>query len=436
MTQNTSKLKLARYLSWMMAAILVLLPFHALITTWLGSNFEHLYGWKLWKEYAIVASLPAVLWLVINNKGVRRWILSSWFVRLYCIYAMIHFGLGAWAYQQELVSSDALINGLITNLRFGGFFIVVAVAAGSSNFLRRYWVRLTLWPAAAVVIFGVLQKFVLPLNFLNHFGYGPKTIPAYQTVDAANGPPRLQSTLRGANPLGAYLTLGLSSWLAIFWRRKLWLIGGIILGTGVLVYTYSRSAIVATAISGAALAWWLSSRIQRRWFIIALFAGLVAIGGMLYSQRNNILVQQNLYHTSDKSTSPKTSNTVRRSALRHGWSDVVHQPFGRGPGTAGPASQHNSHPARIAENYYIQIAQEVGVIGLAIFVAMNLAVMLKLWSQRSGNLERILLVSLLGISLINLVSHAWADDTISYLWWGLAGIACAPVILKSKKLDR
>ena len=38
----------------------------------------------------------------------------------------------------------------------------------------------------------------------------------------------------------------------------------------------------------------------------------------------------------------------------------------------------------------------------------------------------ILFVSLIGISFINLLSHAWADDTLSLLWFGLAGIALAP----------
>jgi hypothetical protein len=28
-----------------------------------------------------------------------------------------------------------------------------------------------------------------------------------------------------------------------------------------------------------------------------------------------------------------------------------------------------------------------------------------------------------------MLSHAWADDTISLLWWGLAGVAVARLIL-------
>ena len=35
--------------------------------------------------------------------------------------------------------------------------------------------------------------------------------------------------------------------------------------------------------------------------------------------------------------------------------------------------------------------------------------------------------SLIGLTFINLLSHAWTDDTLAYVWWGLAGIAMAPL---------
>ena len=103
----------------------------------------------------------------------------------------------------------------------------------------------------------------------------------------------------------------------------------------------------------------------------------------------------------------------------------MRRPLGAGTGTAGPASVYNDHPARIAENYYIQIGQEAGVIGLALFVAINLLVAGRLWHRRGQLLPDVLLASLIGISLVNLLSHAWTDDTISYVWWGLAGAALA-----------
>ena len=49
-----------------------------------------------------------------------------------------------------------------------------------------------------------------------------------------------------------------------------------------------------------------------------------------------------------------------------------------------------------------------------------------LWSHRSDPLALSLFASLIGLTVINLLSHAWADDTLAYLWWGFAGVAMAP----------
>jgi len=128
--------------------------------------------------------------------------------------------------------------------------------------------------------------------------------------------------------------------------------------------------------------------------------------------------------------STASSNYQRTSALRDGLSDVISQPFGAGPGTAGPASAHNIAPARIAENYYLQIGQEVGWLGLGLFIAILVAIVRRLLAMRAEPLARVLLASLVGISFINLVSHAWTDDTLALIWWGLAGVVLAPLLLK------
>jgi hypothetical protein len=57
----------------------------------------------------------------------------------------------------------------------------------------------------------------------------------------------------------------------------------------------------------------------------------------------------------------------------------------------------------------------------------------KLWRLRSQPLAVALLVSLVGISFINLVQHAWTDDALALLWWGFAGVALAPQLKPSSK---
>ncbi len=429
-TPRVASLKIARWLSLVIAGILVLLPLSTFFTTWTGATFGHLEAWRLWKEVIIVASLPLVVALVWQEPKLWHWLKNSWFVRLFTLYILLHLALSIWALKRGQVNHPALIDGLLTNLRFLGFFIVCAIVASLDGFLKRNWIRLTLVPAALVVGLGLLQRFILPLNFLSHFGYGPKTTAAYQTIDARPSMQRLQSTLRGANPLGAYLSFVVPAWLVSFNKRRHWQVIGLVLGVVVLGFTYSRSAYIATLLAISLLA--LIYLKPRRSWLVYLATGLVILSGSLYGLRNQQFVQDTILHTSRNSASAQSSNAVRASSLRSAWHDIVHQPLGRGPGTAGPASAHNDHPARIAENYYLQIGQEVGVLGIALFVAMNAVVARQLWQRRDDKLALILLVTLAGISLINLVSHAWADDTLSLIWWGLAGVACAPAILKAK----
>jgi hypothetical protein len=110
----------------------------------------------------------------------------------------------------------------------------------------------------------------------------------------------------------------------------------------------------------------------------------------------------------------------------------VHDPFGRGPGSAGPASEHNDKPARISENYFLQIGQEAGWLGLGLFAAITILVGKTLWDKREDQLAMIMLVSLIGLTFVNLLLHAWADDTLAYVWWGMAGVAVGSVVVKPK----
>ena len=65
-------------------------------------------------------------------------------------------------------------------------------------------------------------------------------------------------------------------------------------------------------------------------------------------------------------------------------------------------------------------------MGLAVFILINVGVGYLLWLNRSDQLALALFASFIGLILVNLLSHAWADDTLAYVWWGLAGIALAP----------
>lgn len=112
-------------------------------------------------------------------------------------------------------------------------------------------------------------------------------------------------------------------------------------------------------------------------------------------------------------------------ATHQGIKEAVQHPFGLGLGSAGPASFYSRNDSRIAENYYVQIAQEVGVLGLFIFMAIIIGVgarlyKLAVYEKRDDALSAF--AALIGISIVALLLHAWADEATAYVWWGLAAL--------------
>ncbi len=75
----------------------------------------------------------------------------------------------------------------------------------------------------------------------------------------------------------------------------------------------------------------------------------------------------------------------------------------------------------VSENYYLQLALETGLLGLALFLAatFNLAVVL---ARSPEPIMSALLAAFIGLSLAGLFTHVWANDAVAYSWWGLAGL--------------
>jgi hypothetical protein len=425
--------KLAIILAWLAAIIIALLPFHAFITIWLSSFTGHYTLLRLWKEFLLVPLVLGALYLLFTNRGLLKRFLDPWLVRLIFLYMLVLMISGAAAYHAHSVSAKAMWYGLLVDLRFLVFFLAVLVIAARSDFLTRQWRRILLIPAIFVAVFAILQYWVLPYDFLKHFGYGDSTIPAYETINHNLHHLRVASTLRGANPLGAYLILPISALTLAFIKEKrqrtnVAIFGGCLLLA--LLFCFSRSAWLG-ALLATGLVIWLSLKSERvrariGWLAAGVVMLLIVLG---FALRNNLTYENFIFHTDRTSKAVSSSDQGHTIAFKSARHDIVHQPLGRGVGTAGPQSVYNDRPARIAENYYLQVGQEAGIEGLLLFIAICVLAAKMLYERRAEPLALILFASFLGISLVNLLSHAWADDTLAYIWWGLAGVALSPVIL-------
>jgi hypothetical protein len=418
--------------SYLIAAILMLLPFHAVFTTWAGSNFGHLDAFRIWKELLLIPLGIYAAILVGTKRNLRHQWTHSWLVWAVLAYGLLFVGFAATVTLHRQVTHSAVLYSLIINLRFLWFMLVVWAVTDDNDLVRRQWAKIVMIPAFIVVSFGILQRFVLPSDVLRHVGYGSNTIPAVETVDQKLDYRRIQSTLRGANPLGAYLIIPIMT-AGAYVRKKAYLWVFLAAAMVVLFVTYSRSAVLGLAAALMFFAWHgLHKARTRRLLLTAGVVAILLLSSMVWLFRDNNTIQNTLFHSDETSQASTSSNSQRVSALRGGFHDVVSQPLGSGPGSAGPASVRNNGQARITENYFLQIGQEVGAIGLALFVIINGLVAYRLW-KRTDPLARVLLASLVGLTVINLISHAWADDTLSLLWWGLAGAALSlPDIIKGK----
>jgi O-Antigen ligase len=409
--------------------IFFLVPFQGIMTVWLASVVGHYTALRLWDEVLLAVCVILMIYLVLTDHKIRINTLSRRLVWTILAYIALTLAWGLISYKGHEVTRKALGYGLIVNLRYLVFFLITWGVALRMARLRANWQKFILWPAAVVVVFGLLQAFILPHDFLKHLGYGPNTIPITETINSNSSYIRVPSTLRGANPLGAYLIVPISFLTVLLLKGKrnlqqqLLLLGSVI----VLFFTFSRSAWVGAALSVLVIlaASKLSAKSQK--LAVGIVGAVVVLSLVTVAVfHNNTRYQNFIFHTQTNSSVKTTSDQGHLADLRSGIKDVLHSPLGKGPGTAGPASVYNNNNPRIAEDYYVQIGQEVGWLGLILFLLINVGVGYLLWVRRDDPLALTLFASLIGISLANLLLYAWSDDTLAYLWWGLAGIAMAP----------
>jgi hypothetical protein len=427
---TVAKRKLSNGLIWAMTAVtgvvVALMPVHAFLSTWLGTMLGPLLVWKSWKEILLAAIIPAVVLYCILHPDVARVVWGRAVNKLIGLYVLLHLLLGS----VSAVSAEAVLAGMMMNLRFLAIFVLVQVIVEAKpKYLEQLKAAIPawlLWVGLGLGVLAILQVYVLPQDFLVPFGYDKDaTISPYLLVDENPNALRAFATMRGPNTLGAYLLIPIAAalYMAYTKRRNVLAWVATILGFAAVYLTGSRSAWLGLLTTVVVLALLVVPRHHvvfwaKRLIVPAIV--LVALVG--WAALNVPSVRLAIFHSSPGDSSlTEGSSDKHWEATAQGVTDVVRHPWGSGPGSAGPASFYNSTGTNLSENYYIQIAQEVGLIGLGLFIAINVLVIRSI-ARRSGILPAALVASFAGIALINLLLHGWADDPLSLTWWALAGL--------------
>lgn len=408
-------------------AILALLPVHAFISTWGGTEIGPLLVWKSWKEILLAAVVPLAVWYFLLHRDTARTVWQSWLTTLTLAYTLLTF---AFAIGSQ-ASPDAVLAGMLMNLRFLAMMILGQMLWASGHpWIHRVKQWLPNWlfiTTIALSIMAIAQITVVPRDFLTQFGYGPDTIPAYLMVDQNPDALRAFATMRGPNPLGAYLLLPLALAAITVFRERRNVLAGLALGLGIvaLVASGSRSAWLGAGIAAVMLAVTLVPRktlvkIIKWGAVPALVFGAVFLWLATTMPALRLAVFR---------SSPADPYLLEGSTEKHwqetaaGLADAAAQPFGQGVGTAGPASYYNLNgPPEVAENYFVQIAQETGFAGLLLFTAISAVVTYHLWQRRHSTMHAALLASFIGINVINLFLHGWSDDPTAMTWWAILGL--------------
>jgi O-antigen ligase len=408
-------------------AILVLVPFHGFLTVWGSSLVGHYTALRLWEEYLLVPGVLTALYIVFRDSELRRRVTASWLWRLIAAYLAVLLIWSVVVLVWHEVSLKAVAYGLLVDARYLVFFFIAWVTTVKTDWLRTAWRNVVLIPAAVVMGVGLLQRYVLPHDFLRHFGYQDATIAPFETIDHKVEYLRVQSTLRGANLLGAYCILVATVVLTVFRQAYKWL--ALLVVLLVLFLSGSRGAWIGAAVAiGIVVLLQLPGRRLKRYALVAGACLLLAGTAGVIALRDVDFVQNTIFHTDERSTSSESSNAAHIRLAKEALVEVVQEPFGEGPGSAGPASVYNHGSSRIAENYFLQIGQEVGWLGLGLLIGIFVLVGRQLWTRRKDELALAMFASLLGISCVAMLMHIWTDETIAFMFWGLAAIALAPSV--------
>jgi hypothetical protein len=411
---------------------------------------------QAWKEILLGVALARVAFDVLRTRRLpfrihSADVLAIVFGALVCLYAVLpQTWLGGTADRSAI--GLALKHDLVP---------VGAYLLGRSVILRRDDLPRLMWTvvgtAAAVAAIGLLDDFLVPISwwrdsavvdyFHKHLGYDyhgtgglPENFVFNNGGDAQGFYRRLVSTFLG--PLAsAYMFVVALLLGAAFWRRPRLLVPLSILIFAGLLFTFSRSSLLALAAGLVVLAFVK----RRRWpFAAAIVIVAVSVAWVhvfphvaptgkwtqqdLVQQRNHARAQPGASGSAGSIDEPSIHS--HWISLREGVRTVVHHPQGFGLGNAGQTASRTGTRIKAGESNYTEIGAETGLAGALVWIAWGLAIFAGLVSTAlhtrwwaSGGIAAAFAAALVLAVQTDVIGDPW----MAYCLWGFAGVALRPL---------
>lgn len=418
-----------RILDLLAKSLLAFLPFSVLFAVFFGHKLG-IPGMNYVKEILLAGFCAAVAFAYWKNRVRPRFEALDYAI----------FGYFGWMLFASLVNRVPLA-GFVFGGRYDFEFLVAFLAfrhgfrflpGKISEYLRPFLVS-----ASAAVVLGLLIRFVLHEEILIHFGYSPNlsnwkfggSVPIYHGIDGANVR-RFQGIFDGPNPAAFFLIAYLGVLFHYFRNRKdaaylvsLW--GLVVLG--LILYTYSRSALVGIVLGVSTLVAFSLKDIwtKHRKSLFVAVPVILLLAGAFYVKFESSMDRIVLREGSSKGHFSRMVTGIERFR--------EHPVFGEGLAASGPAYRYvvpqnpdeNLYEGEtkakedyyIPESWYVQQLVEGGLPAIGLFSAIVVLVALAVFPASPA-----FFAAFVACAAMNLFLHSYESAYASVSLFAIAGM--------------
>ena len=329
----------------------------------------------------------------------------------------------------------------LLGFRADSYFLLAYFVGRFVFFERRHlrWLLLSLLPGTVIVAVIAAAQFAWPSWFNAFFeklsftafingqgGFGDVEAIKSRGISGVNLP-RASSLLLGDLALAFFSILALAVAAAILLtaRRTITRLGAgavCALAIASIGFSITRSAALAAGVVLVVMA--IATRRPAR----ALAVGGVLALGLLVALASGVISTEAIHALVNPH---EASVQAHQGAIGTGLTLVDEDPVGHGLGTVGTIGQRVFRSEAITtENWYLQIATEMGVVQGVLFVLISLVVAAEAFVSflrvRDLALARVCLAAAggsVGFFIVGNMLHAWEVPVVAMAFWLLAGIA-------------
>ena len=414
---------------------------------------------QAWKEILLAAALVRV---GFDAMGARRLpfrprlvdALALAYGVLVCVYAVIPQHVLGGAADSHAVGL-ALKHNLVP---VAAYFLGRSVVLGREQLAPIAWTLIA--SAALVAAWGLIDDYVISISwwrqsavvpyFHKHLGYdyhGTGGLPEnfiYNTGSEDHFLRRLVSVFLSPLATAYMLTVALVL-AAALWRRTRVLAALCVVVAAGLLFTFSRSSLIALA--AGLLVFAFVARL--RWPVLAAAVTIGVFVGWAHAfphvapqghwTQQDLRLQRQI--AKKNPTASGSALSTSEPSLHEHWRSlvdgartVVHHPQGYGLGNAGQTASRTRTPIKAGESNYTEMGAEMGILGSILWTVWIVALLVALVcaARRTGWWAAVgISAAFAAAAVLAIQTDVIGDPWMGYVLWMLAGIAVAPPPLRA-----